>query len=100
MPAGDYRFVPQDKALMVASESNGQLVMRVLQLRALAKVDSETDKAVFNKYGDGRIFLTQIIYSGSAVANQTIKGKKERESVTTSLHSSNYPTKVIIVATR
>ena len=55
---------------------------------------------MFNKYVDGRIFLTQIIHSGSAVASETIKDKKERESVVSSLRASNYPTTVTIVAMR
>lgn len=100
LPAGDYRFTPWGTALAVVSDQRKGETAFVLKLPALAKVDREKNLVVFNKYGDGRMFLTQVIHSGSAIASETIKGKRERESVTTTLHSSNHPTTVTIVAMR
>lgn len=99
LPAGNYLFTLWGTAVAVVSDEPKGESAFVLKLPALARVNGKKDCVVFNKYADGRMFLTQIIHTG-AIASETIKGKRERESVTTTLRSSNHPTTVTIVAMR
>jgi hypothetical protein len=98
MPAGEYRLVPEDKVLMVESERPTREQALILIFPALAKVEGKRSFVVFNEYGEGRIFLKQIVRSEVAIASQTVKSTKERESVASTLHTSSYPTKVVILA--
>jgi hypothetical protein len=100
MPAGEYRFALRPDvgrtALAVRDENGAQVF--VLSFAADAKKKGEENWVVFTKYANNRHFLRQIVHAGDITASETLKSRTERQSVTSTLHAGNYPTKVVIVA--
>jgi hypothetical protein len=100
MPAGEYRFafLEADRSVIVVKPTERTKGAFVGSIRADAKGQVGADSLLFYRYPDNRHFLRQIVHGRVAIANETLKSRTERESVTTTLHASNYPTNVVIVA--
>jgi hypothetical protein len=100
MPAGEYRVqrvAGQGMVWVIPSEPAPRAMSYSYGTSPRVKA-SEHNLLVFNKYGEGRYFLSQIIHAGDNVASELPKSVRERELVTSALISGIRPTRVVIAA--
>jgi hypothetical protein len=98
MTAGEY-LIQEQQHLLVVRPMDGQPTSAVIFGYGVSTKTQETQgKLVFTKYVDGNYFLSQIWQPFDSTGLQTMKSKRERESITTRVITDNRPETVVIMA--
>jgi len=98
MLAGDYVVAsPIGGAIEVKSDDRSDGAFHVWHAVSVAEA-SETGRLVFNKYPNGKCFLSQIWAAGETTGKQLPKSRQEREMVSSTLRAGMTPIKVIVFA--
>src|SRR4026208_436988 len=90
MPAGEYLIeVPVQRILRVMSRGEQRSSACIVAFGISINTTPETGKLVFTKYEDGNYFLSAIWAPSNSTGLQTMKSKRERESITSRLMTGN-----------
>ena len=98
MPAGEYDVLSYFSDVLLVTpkdRSDGVFVQRSVDT---AVQPPQRTQLVFNKYANGKYYLSQILRSGKAELSQIPKSKEEREVITTTLHAGLRSTRVVVLA--
>ena len=98
MLAGKYlvkALAPQYIRVVSAEAKDSAFVPR---FAAIAVKAPGRARLVFNKYPNGRYFLSQIWHEGLTTGSEVFKSKLEREMVTSTLQAGMRPVRVVVLA--
>lgn len=98
MLAGEYTVSANSDQCLMIRNAVGDESAFLLRFRVSAAESGKTARLVFNKYPNGKYFLSQVWHEGDLTGSEAMKTKLEREMVTSTLKAGLRPMRVIIVA--
>ena len=103
LPAGEYtiRWQQDFHVLVLKSPAESAMSFALNGVSASGGVSArENASIVFNKYGESSYFLSHVWPGDGALGLQTVKSKKEKVVITTTLTAEAKPQTIMILAAR